>query len=170
MLPEIAAHSSERERAAAEAERDTVDFKKVEYMAQFVGEEFEGIINGVTSFGIFVELDNGIEGLVHVSSMDDDYYQYVEEQYALIGERTHQVYRLGSPVKVKLDKVNLEERNIDFVLLSKGLRAADKPRQSAKKPIFKDKPKDKGKEKSKDKPKWKKTNKAKPKSNKNKKR
>jgi ribonuclease R len=144
MLPEIAAHSSERERAAAEAERETVDLKKVEYMARFVGEEFEGIINGVTSFGIFVELENGIEGLVHVSSMDDDYYQYVEEQYALIGERTRQVYRLGSPVKVKLTKVNLEERNIDFVLLDKGPRSiVSKPQQFDKKQIFKEKTKGK---------------------------
>ncbi|MCP6651990.1 S1 RNA-binding domain-containing protein, partial [Klebsiella pneumoniae] len=87
MLPEIAMHSSERERAAAEAERATVDLKKVEYMAQFVGEEFDGIISGVTAFGFFVEIANGIEGLVHVSSLDDDYYRYVEEQYSLIGER-----------------------------------------------------------------------------------
>lgn len=169
ILPEIAAHSSERERAAAEAERDTVDFKKVEYMAQFIGEEFDGIINGVTSFGMFVELDNGIEGLVHVSSMDDDYYQYVEEQYALIGERTRQVYRLGSPVRVKLDKVSIEERNIDFVLLSKGevgsheLPPRKKPPIKAKATIH---AKDnlKSKTKRKETPRWKKTNKPKSKS------
>jgi ribonuclease R len=116
MLPEIALHSSERERAAAEAERATVDLKKVEYMARFVGEEFNGIINGVMAFGIFVELENGVEGLVRVSSMEDDYYQHVEEQYALIGERTHKVYRLGDAVKVVLTRVNPEERNIDFIL------------------------------------------------------
>jgi ribonuclease R len=115
MLPEIALHSSERERAAAEAERATVDLKKVEYMAQFVGEEFDGIINGVTAFGFFVEIPNGIEGLVHVSSLDDDYYQYAEEQYALIGERTGNTYRLGDPVKIRVAKVNPAERTIDFV-------------------------------------------------------
>jgi len=118
MLPEIAMHSSERERAAAEAERETISLKTAEYMAQFVGDKFDGIINGVTAFGIFVELDNGIEGLVRVSSMEDDYYQYVEEQYALIGERTKKVYRLGDPARVILTRVNLEERNIDFVLES----------------------------------------------------
>ncbi len=87
-------------------------------MAQFVGEHFDGIINGVTAFGIFVELDNGVEGLVRVSSMEDDYYQYVEEQYSLIGERSHKIYRLGDSVKVILVRVSPEERNIDFVLES----------------------------------------------------
>jgi ribonuclease R len=118
MLPEIALHSSERERAAAEAERETVTLKTVEYMSQFVGDHFDGIINGVTAFGIFVELDNGVEGLVRVSSMEDDYYQYIEEQYALIGDRSHKTYRLGDAVKVILMRVSTEERNIDFVLES----------------------------------------------------
>ncbi|MDD4600933.1 Ribonuclease R [bioreactor metagenome] len=116
MLPEIALHSSQRERAAAEAERETVELKKVEYMAQFAGEEFPAIISSVTAFGMFVELENGVEGLVHVSSMDDDYYQYIEEQYSLIGERTKNVYRLGEPVTVILTRANPEERTIDFVL------------------------------------------------------
>lgn len=116
VLPEIAAHSSERERAAAEAERETVDLKKVEYMEQFVGDEFTGIISSVTAFGMFIELDNGIEGLVHVSSMDDDYYQYLEERYALLGERTRKVYQIGDVVKVRLTKVNTEGRTIDFAL------------------------------------------------------
>ncbi|MEN6566759.1 MAG: ribonuclease R [Veillonellales bacterium] len=118
MLPEIALHSSQRERAAAEAERETVDLKKVEYMGQFVGEKFDGVINGVTAFGIFVELENGVEGLVRVSSMDDDYYRYEEDQYALIGERTRKVYRLGDPARVVLVRTNPEERTIDFVLAS----------------------------------------------------
>ena len=118
MLPEIALHSSERERAAAEAERETVSLKTTEYMSQFVGETFSGIINGVTAFGIFVELENGVEGLVRVSSMEDDYYQYIEEQYALVGDRSHKVYRLGDAVRVILTRVNLEERTIDFVLES----------------------------------------------------
>lgn len=113
-LPEIAFHSSERERAAAEAERESVELKKVEYMEQFIGEEFPGIINGVTAFGIFVELENGVEGLVHVSTMDDDYYTYVEEQYMLLGERTRKIYRLGDPVSIIVTKVSHEDRNIDF--------------------------------------------------------
>ena len=114
LLPEIAFHSSERERAAAEAERESVELKKVEYMEQFIGEEFAGIINGVTAFGIFVELDNGVEGLVHVSTMDDDYYTYVEEQYMLLGERTRKIYRLGDPVSIVVTKVSHEDRTIDF--------------------------------------------------------
>ncbi len=126
MLPEIALHSSERERAAAEAERATVDLKKVEYMAQFVGEEFDGIINGVTAFGFFVEIPNGIEGLVHVSSLDDDYYRYAEEQYALIGERTGNIYRLGDAVKIRVAKVNPAERTIDYVRATDDI---DKPLQ-----------------------------------------
>ncbi len=125
LLPEIALHSSQRERAATEAERESVDLKKVEYMSQYVGEEFAGLISGVTAFGIFVELENGVEGLVRVSSMDDDYYQYIEEQYALIGERTKKMYRLGDPVKVVLTKVNREERTIDFVLLETKFQSVD---------------------------------------------
>ncbi|MDU4960989.1 MAG: ribonuclease R [Sporomusaceae bacterium] len=113
-LPEIAFHASERERAATEAERESVDLKKVEYMEQFIGQEFSGVINGVTAFGVFVELDNGIEGLVHVSTMDDDYYAYIEEQYMLLGERTRKIYRLGDPVAVVVTKVSHEENTIDF--------------------------------------------------------
>lgn len=118
LLPQIALHSSTRERAAAEAERETVDLKKAEYMMQFIGEEFAGLVNGVTAFGLFVELDNGVEGLVHVSSMDDDYYHYHEEHYALTGERTGKVFRLGDAVRVRLVKVNPEERTIDLVFAS----------------------------------------------------
>ncbi|WP_425058417.1 Ribonuclease R [Sporomusa carbonis] len=136
MLPEIALHSSERERAAAEAERATVDLKKVEYMAQFVGQEFDGIISGVTAFGFFVEITNGVEGLVHVSSLDDDYYQYVEEQYALIGERTSTIYQLGNSVKVIVAKTNPAERTIDFVL-SKSAKTLTPVGDSGEKKRFK---------------------------------
>ena len=118
LLPDWAQHCSLKERAAADAERETVDLKKVEYMAQFVGEEFKGIISGVTAFGLFVELETGIEGLVHVSAMDDDYYQYREESYMLLGERTHKQYRLGDEIEIKVLKVNPQERSIDFVLPS----------------------------------------------------
>ncbi len=120
MLPEIADHASERERIAIEAERETTDMKKIEYMAQFVGEEFTGIISGVTAFGIFVELDNGVEGLVHVSTMVNDYYEYREEQFAMVGERTNKAYRLGDEVEVLLVRANVEERNLDFVLKDNG--------------------------------------------------
>jgi len=121
LLPEITLHSSQQERAAAEAERDTVNLKLVEYMAQFINDEFDGVVSGVTAFGLFVELENGVEGLVHVSSMDDDYYHYLEDQYALVGERTRKTYRLGDDIKVILMKVNTEERTIDFALFPQTL-------------------------------------------------
>ena len=127
VLPEIADHNSNRERLATEAERETTDMKKIEYMAQFVGEEFTGVISGVTAFGIFVELDNGVEGLVHVSTMTNDYYEYVEEQYAMIGERTRTQYRLGDEVEVILARANVEERNLDFVLKDNGQYVPERP-------------------------------------------
>ncbi len=130
ILPEISLHSSQRERAAAEAERETVDLKKVEYMAQFIGDEFAGAISGVTAFGLFVELENGIEGLVHVSSMDDDYYRYDEDRYSLIGQRTGKVYRLGDAAAVKLVKVNPAERTIDFVLAGDNAARGPKGRKA----------------------------------------
>ena len=120
LLPEIAELSSQRERVAIEAERETTDMKKIEYMAQFVGEEFSGVISGVTAFGIFVELDNGVEGLVHVSTMANDFYEYREELFAMVGERTRQQYRLGDEVEVLLVRANVEERNLDFVLKDNG--------------------------------------------------
>ena len=87
-------------------------------MEQFVGEEFSATIAGVTSFGFFVELENGVEGLVHISSLDDDYYQYMEDQHCLIGERAKKRFRLGDAVAVRLIKANPTERTIDFVLAS----------------------------------------------------
>lgn len=114
---EIATQSSERERRAAEAERDSVDLKKVEFMERHLTEEFRGVISGVTSFGIFVELENTIEGLVHVSSMDDDFYQFNEQTHSLVGERTRKVLRMGDPVTVLVVKVSREARQIDFALI-----------------------------------------------------
>lgn len=116
-LPVIARVSSQRERLADEAERDSVDLKKVEFMLDKVGMTFPGTISGVSQFGMFVELENSVEGLVHVSNMTDDYYSYFENQYALIGERTKKVYRIGDPVTVQIINVNLDERQIDFVLV-----------------------------------------------------
>jgi len=107
-------HSSEKEREAQLAERDSVDLKKAEFMAQFVGGEFEGIISSVTSFGFFVELENTIEGLVRVESIEGDYYIYHEKLCAMIGERTSKVYRLGDKVKVRLVRADIETRKIDF--------------------------------------------------------
>ena len=116
ILPDIADHASQRERVAIEAERETTDMKKIEYMAQFVNQEFSGTISGVTAFGLFVELENGVEGLVHVSTMTDDYYEYKEEQYAMIGEKTLKQYRLGDAVDIVIVHADVDERNLDFVL------------------------------------------------------
>lgn len=120
-LPVIAQHSSERERRAIEAERETTDMKKIEYMMQYVGEMYTGVISGVTSFGIFVELENGIEGLVHVSSMVNDYYEYREDLFALVGESTNVQYKLGNEVEIVLTRANLAERKLDFVLKDNGI-------------------------------------------------
>ncbi|RQD76447.1 MAG: ribonuclease R [Candidatus Syntrophonatronum acetioxidans] len=116
-LPDIADHSSEKERVAMEAERESQDLKKVEYMEEMVGQEFPAVISSITPFGMFVILENTIEGLVHVSSMTDDYYHYIDKQYSLAGERTGKVYRIGDEVRIIVDKVNREERNIDFLLV-----------------------------------------------------
>ncbi|EHG19571.1 hypothetical protein HMPREF9334_01886 [Selenomonas infelix ATCC 43532] len=120
-LPDAAEHSSARERIAIEAERETTDMKKIEYMAQFVGETFEGVISGVTAFGIFVELENGVEGLVHVSTMVNDYYAYIEEQYAMVGERTGTRYRLGDRVTIIITRADVQARTLDFVLKDNGV-------------------------------------------------
>ena len=132
LLPEIAEHASVRERVAVDAERETTEMKEIEYMARFVGDTFTGIISGVTAFGLFVELENGVEGLVHVSRMVNDYYEYVEAQYALIGERTHQAYRLGDAVEVVLVRANIEERNIDFILKDNGVYVPEENKPKAK--------------------------------------
>lgn len=113
----VSEHSSLQERRAMEAERDSVDLKKVEYMKDKIGKVFTGIINGVTNFGFFVELENLVEGLVHVEDLKDDYYHYNRDQHCLVGESTRKVYRFGDKVKVKVDDVNLDEREIDFVLV-----------------------------------------------------
>ncbi|ACL76588.1 ribonuclease R [Ruminiclostridium cellulolyticum] len=117
ILPEIAKQCSERERAADEAERESEDLKKVEYMKAHEGEIFEGIIANVTSFGMFIELDNTIEGLVRMSSMEDDYYNYNESHYCLVGERTRKIYRIGDSVKVILAKADVAARKIEFILV-----------------------------------------------------
>ncbi len=116
-IPLIAEHSSLQERKAMEAERDSVDLKKIEYMEDKIGEQYEGIISGVTSFGFFVELENMVEGLVHVENLVDDYYHFNRSQQALIGERTKKIYRLGDEVEVEVTAVNLQERQLDFELI-----------------------------------------------------
>jgi len=116
-LPEIARHTSERERRAVDAERDTDDLKKAEFMKDKIGEAFTGIISSVTNFGMFIELENTIEGLVHVSYLTDDYYHFDERSQALIGERTATIYRVGDEVNVKVVSVNTDEYTVDFELV-----------------------------------------------------
>lgn len=116
-MPDIAQQSSERERVAVDAERDTEQMKKAEYMLDKVGEEFEGIISSVTSFGMFIELDNTVEGLTRLSVLTDDYYHFDEQHMALIGERTSKVFRIGDEVKVRVARVNMEDYTIDFELV-----------------------------------------------------
>ena len=122
-LPEIADHSSKMERRAVDAERETDELKKAEYMEDKIGEEYDGIISSVTNFGLFVELPNTIEGLVHVSYMTDDYYRFDERHFAMIGERTGNVFRIGDEITVRVINVNKDERSIDFEIVGmKGTR------------------------------------------------
>ncbi|UKS26298.1 ribonuclease R [Paenibacillus sp. HWE-109] len=116
-MSDIAQQSSERERVAVDAERQTEALKKAQYMLDKVGEEFEGIISSVTGFGMFVELDNTVEGLIRLSDLTDDYYNFHERQFALVGERTSKIYRIGDEIKIRVARVNMEEHTIDFELL-----------------------------------------------------
>ncbi|WP_411955778.1 ribonuclease R [Cytobacillus oceanisediminis] len=131
-LTEIAEHSSNMERRSVEAERETDELKKSEYMLDKIGEEYDGIISSVTNFGMFVELTNTIEGLVHVSYMTDDYYRYDERHFAMIGERTGKVFRIGDEITVRVVNVNKDERAIDFEIVGmKGTRRRD-PKKDGK--------------------------------------
>lgn len=114
LLPDITKHASLMERRAVDAERETDDLKKAEYMLDKIGDVFKGVISSVTSFGLFVELENTVEGLVHVSYLTDDYYHFDEKSYSLIGEMTRKIYRIGQEVNVRVINVNLEERVVDF--------------------------------------------------------
>jgi len=133
-LPEVARHTSEMERRADDAERELLQWKKVKFMADKVGDEFEGFITGVAAFGLFVELvEHYVEGLVHVSSMADDYYRFVETAQTLRGENTAKTYRLGDKVSVQVVRVNMEARQIDLGLvdiLNRVRAGAHGPRRS----------------------------------------
>ena len=119
ILTEVAKNSSERERLAEEAERETIKLKKVEYMEERIGEEFEGVISSVTKWGIYVELPNTIEGLIHVTNMRDDHYNYVEERYEMVCEHTGKTYKLGQTVWVRVTGTDFLQRTIDFELVRK---------------------------------------------------
>jgi ribonuclease R len=116
-LPDVARHTSDRERRAQDAERELVQWKKVRFMADKVGDEFEGYVTGVSAFGLYAELiEHFVEGMVHVSTMADDYYRFVERAHVLRGEKNGRVYRLGDRVKVQVVRVDLERRQIDLGL------------------------------------------------------
>jgi ribonuclease R len=112
----VAKLASERERRADEAERETVKLKKVQYMERHMGENFTGVISGVTEWGFYVELPNTVEGLVHVTTLTDDYYRCYEDTYELVGEATNRRFRLGQKVCVTVEHCDRLLRTIDFVL------------------------------------------------------
>ena len=115
ILPQVAVQTSALERRADEAERETDKLKKVQYMERFIGQEFEGVISGVTSWGFYVELPNTVEGLVHISELRDDYYVFLEERYELSGERTGKTYKLGQTIRVQLTGCDRFSKTIDFI-------------------------------------------------------
>lgn len=117
-LPDIAVHSSQMERRAVDAEREVDAMKKAEFMADHIDEEFDGIISSVVKFGIFVELPNTIEGMIHISALKNDYFHFLENHLALVGERTGLTYKIGQKVRVKVVKADPTTREIDFELLS----------------------------------------------------
>jgi len=128
-LPEITSHASARERNAMEAEREIVDLKKVQFMKDKAGEVLPGIVSGVTSFGFFVELkDYFVEGLVHVTSLKDDYYVFTEKKHMLVGEKTKRKFQVGMEVTVKITKVDMEKRRLDMELPLDGKNRRDKRR------------------------------------------
>ena len=117
ILPEVAKHSSEMERRADEAERETDKLKKVEYMETRIGEEYDGVVSGVTGWGIYVELPNTVEGMVHVSKLPGDYYYYNETTYEMVGDVTGRAFKLGMPVRVRVENCDRMMRTIDFSLV-----------------------------------------------------
>ena len=119
ILPEVAKHSSEMERRADEAERETDKLKKVEYMEQHIGEEYEGVISGVTGWGLYVELPNTVEGLIHISTIPGDYYHYNEAACEMVGEATGRCFKLGMPVRIEVEDCDRFMRTINFRLVDK---------------------------------------------------
>ena len=126
ILPQAAIQSSALERRAEEAERETEKLKKCQYMSRFVGEEFAGVISGITNWGFYVELPNTVEGLVRMSDLADDYYIFDEKNYELVGERTRKTYKLGQSVRVTVSGTDPVLRSVDFVLAEDAGEAADR--------------------------------------------
>lgn len=117
ILPEVATQCSERERLADETEREVVKLKKAEYMKSHIGEEYEGVISGITKWGIYVELPNTVEGLLHVTDMWDDHYNFIEQTYEMVGEHTGKTYKLGQTVKIRVTDADRLLRTVNFELV-----------------------------------------------------
>jgi ribonuclease R len=142
-LTETARRASQRERLADAAERAVGDLKKAQYMGEHVGETFAGYISGVTAHGLFVELENGAEGILPVSALTDDYYVFAEREWRLVGRSTGRVYRLGDPLEVEVTRADLSARTVDFVL--PGNKPSDPYDRARKKAPSKRKPAPEGK-------------------------
>lgn len=141
LLAEIGEHTSKRERVAMEAERDIVELKKVQFMAGKIGEEFAGFVDGVSMFGFFVELiDLFVEGLVHISTLPQDAYNFIENEQTLVGEKSMVRYRIGDPVRVRVAAVSKERRQIDFVLAGETAVAVTTTEEYSRRPVRGKKP------------------------------
>ena len=116
ILPGVAMQTSALERRAEEAERETDKLKKCEYMSRFIGQEFDGVVSGVTNWGLYVELPNTVEGLVRISELRDDYYIFDEQHYELVGEMTRKTFKLGQPIRVQVASTDRLLRTVDFIL------------------------------------------------------
>jgi ribonuclease R len=113
---EAAEQSSLMERKAIEIEREVEKMKKAEYMSYHIGEDYEGVISGVTHYGLYVELDNTVEGMIRIDDLWDDYYDYFAEKYALVGRHNNKEYKLGDRLRIRVDDVSVERREIDFII------------------------------------------------------
>ena len=116
----MAKQTSQTERRAEEAERETVKLKKAEYMSQHIGQVFDGVVSSITKWGMYVELPNTVEGLVHVTAMSDDHYEYYEDRYEMVGSHTGRVYKLGQEIRVKVTGADCLQRTIDFEIVKEG--------------------------------------------------
>ena len=120
ILKEVAEHTSMTERRGIDTGRDVDSMKKAEYMEDHIGETFDAVVSSVMKFGLFVALENTVEGLIHISVMQDDFYEYIEKHMALVGRRNHHIFQIGQPVKVKLLRVDKDQREVDFELVNPG--------------------------------------------------
>ena len=119
-MNEKAYHCSVTERTSDDAERETDRLKMAQFMSERIGEEFDGIISGVTGWGIYVELENTVEGMVPLNDMEDDFYDYEEDSLRVVGKRTGKIYRLGDTVRVKVTRTDIQARTVDFMFVEKG--------------------------------------------------